>query len=165
MCYSSYITDVQEFYLSYLTTGQYDVARPDKAFFRTSVGKRKDFTLAIPTALIYAIGNVAGAIILSIALIVTLGSKDSVRDLRHHLYRSTVNIGTLPVSVVGILYPRIINEKFLNLWGDKVTVSQLKPGADVAHQQICLMRPGRTRMSIEYNRELLASSITCDRPS
>lgn len=110
------VSEVKSFYTFYHTYAQIKPENPKEWVTKTSPCKRADFMWAILDALDFLIYNVALTIFSAIGVIATLGLKPSCKvSLRKNGYDAIVHACSIPVSLVGIISPQTINQRFLKI--------------------------------------------------
>jgi hypothetical protein len=110
------ISEIKDFYIYYHTSAEIKPENTKEVVIKTSLCGRMDFVNATFDALAYLVYNVALTVFSAIAFVFTLGFVPSLKaSLYENAYEAMVHAGSIPVSLVGILSPQIINRDFLNL--------------------------------------------------
>ena len=91
---------------------------------KTSLCKRIDFVNAAFDALAFLVYNVGLTVFSAIALVTTVGLIPHFKaSFCKNAYEGMVHLGSIPVSILGIISPKTVNQKFL-----KLTSQELKHG-------------------------------------
>lgn len=105
-------SEIKDFYFYYHTRAEIS----SEKVIKTSLCTRSDFVMATFDALVFLIQDVCRAFFASIALVFTLGLNPSYRALLcYNLYEGVVHMGSIPVSLCGIISPQKVNECFLKI--------------------------------------------------
>lgn len=151
---SNLSSDVKSFYSYYYITAEITKANPSEWVVRTSLCNRWDFACAACDALAFLVYNVTLTIFSAIAVIFTLGFISSFKaSFCKNGYEGLVHACTIPISIVGILFPEKINQDFLNLtileYREPVTQNSLTDVLNIVGTIVL-----RKRHVIEWESEL-----------
>jgi len=110
------ISEIKDFYFYYHTSSEIKREDPSKCVIKTSLCNRIDFVNAACDALAFLVNNVSLTIFSAIALVATVGLIPCFKtSLYKNAYEVMVHAGSIPLSIIGIISPKIVNQKFLRL--------------------------------------------------
>lgn len=110
------ISKIKDFYFYYYSCIEIKPENTKEMVVKTSECKRMNFVNATADALLLLISNVALAIFSALAVIATLGRCACFKDFVYkNAYESLVHAGSIPISLIGIISPQVINQNFLEL--------------------------------------------------
>lgn len=113
---SRIISDVKDFYFYYHTFAEIRPESTGELVTTTSLCKRTDFVSAAFDALTFLVYNVGLTVFSALALVATVGLIPYFKaSFCKNAYEGMVHAGSIPISLVGIISPKTVNENFLNL--------------------------------------------------
>ena len=123
------ISEIKYFYCYYHTSAELKRENPSEWVIKTSLCKRTDFVNAAFDGLAFLVYNVGLTIFSAIALVTTAGLIPSFKaSFCKNAYEGIVHAGSIPVSIMGIIFPQTVNQNFL-----KLTVLEIKKGIEPGH--------------------------------
>lgn len=142
------ILEIKRTYTYYYSTAEIK-HNTNELIIKNSLCKRTDFMNAAINSLSLLVYDVSLAIFSAIATVATLGLVSSLKaSLFKNVYEGIVHGCSIPVSLVGIISPKIVNHGFLNI-NIKTPESkkQIALGGltELAKQGDVLIRKGRDR--------------------
>ncbi len=120
------ISEIKDFYFYYHTTAEIKYNNTSEWILTTSFCKRMDFLNATFDALAFLVHSVALTVFSAVASIVTFGLATRFKAcFCKNAYEALVHASSIPISLVGIIFPKVINKDFL-----KLTPIELKHGIE-----------------------------------
>lgn len=110
------VSEIKDFYFYYHTSAEIKRENTKEWVIETSLCKRTDFLNAAFDAIAFLVYNVSLTVFSAIAVITTVGLIPSFKaSFCTNAYEGMVHAGSIPVSLVGIIFPQTVNQNFLNL--------------------------------------------------
>lgn len=108
------ISEIKNFYFYYHTAGVIKKEDPNELIVKTSLCTRMDFVNAVFDGLAFLICNVATTIFSAIVVTATMGFAPKFKKYFYkNSYEAIVHAGSIPVSIIGIIHPKIVNRHFI----------------------------------------------------
>lgn len=114
-------SEIKKFYFYYHTSAEIKRENTAEWMIKTSLCKRIDFVNAAFDALAFLIYNLGLTVFSAIALVATLSLIPRFKaSFCKNAYEVMVHAGSIPVSLVGIISPQTVNQKFLKLTSQEI---------------------------------------------
>lgn len=124
----NFVADIKKFYTYYHTSVEIKRKNPTECVIKVALCKRSDFVKSFFDAFVLLINNLALAIFHGFAVIPSIGCISKFKaGFRKNVREGIVHAGSIPLSLIGILSPQIINKNFLNLIAQEC-VQEMEPG-------------------------------------